>query len=90
MKYKNIDFTVEDVSWFVPAKALYKQTFKSPIEFNKYKNDHEKTYMFRLFKWRLVVSVNRLIELADAGLYELDTELQNTGTEDNKITTLKK
>jgi hypothetical protein len=37
-----------------------------------------------------VVSVNRLIELADAGLYELDTQLQDTGTEANKITTLKK
>ena len=90
MNYKNIDFTIEDVSVFVPAKSLYKQTFKSPIEYNKYKNDHEKTDMLRLFKWRLVVSVNMLIELADAGLYELDTQLQDTGTEANKITTLTK
>ena len=49
MKYKNIDLTIEDVSLFVPAKNLYKQTFKSPVEVNSYKNDHERVFMFRLF-----------------------------------------
>ena len=31
--------------------------------------------MFRLYKWRLVISINRLVELAEAGLYELDTTI---------------
>ena len=75
MKYKNIDLTIEDVL-FVPAKNLYKQTFKSPVEFNSYKNDYERVIMFRLFKWRLVVSINRLVELADAGLYDVDTNIR--------------
>ena len=44
MKYKNIDISFEDVSLFVPAKNLYKQTFKSPVEVNSYKNDHERVH----------------------------------------------
>tara|TARA_B100000941_G_C28463816_1_gene532299 strand:+ start:683 stop:952 length:270 start_codon:yes stop_codon:yes gene_type:complete len=89
MKYKNIDCTIEDVSLFVPAKELYKQTFKSPIEFNSYKNDYERVIMFRLFKWRLVVSINRLVELADAGLYDLDTNIREKSENSKKITNLK-
>ena len=76
MKYKNLDITIEDVSLFVPAKNLYKQTFKSFVEFNSYKNDYERVFMFRIFKWRLVVSINRLVELADAGLYDMDTNIR--------------
>ena len=87
MKYKNIDITIEDVSLFVPAKELYKQTYKSFVEVNSYKNDHERVLMFRLFKWRLVISINRLVELAEAGLYELDTTI--TTDSSNKITKLK-
>ena len=87
MKYKNIDITIEDVSLFVPAKNLYKQTFKSPVEVNSYKNDHERVFMFRLFKWRLVISINRLVELAEAGLYELDTTISSENSK--KITKLK-
>ena len=87
MKYKNIDISLEDVSLFVPAKELYKQTFQSFVEVNSYKNDHERVFMFRLFKWRLVVSINRLVELAEAGLYELDTTI--TSDKDDKIAKLK-
>ena len=35
-----------------------------------------------------VISINRLVELADAGQYELDTEVRPTGTDN--ITTIKK
>ena len=88
MKYKNIDITIEDVSVFVPAKELFKQTYKSLVEFNSYKNVYERTIMFRFYKWRLVISINRLVELAEAGQYELDTEVRPTGTDN--ITTIKK
>ena len=37
MKYKNLDITIEDVSVFVPAKELFKQTYKSLVEFNSYR-----------------------------------------------------
>ena len=88
MKYKNIDITIENVSVFVPAKELFKQTYKSLVEFNSYRNDYERTIMFRFYKWRLVISINRLVELAEAGQYELDTEVRPTGTDN--ITTIKK
>ena len=88
MKYKNLDITIEDVSVFVPAKELFKQTYKSLVEFNSYRNDYERTIMFRVYKWRLVISINRLVELAEAGQYELDTEVRPTGTDN--ITTIKK
>ena len=41
--------------------------------------------MFRFHKWRLVIAMDRLIELAKAGLYdqELDTEVKATGTDTN-------
>ena len=89
MKYKNLDITIEDVSLFVPAKNLYKQTFKSFVEFNSYKNDYERGFMFRIFKWRLVVSINRLVELADAGLYDMDTNIREKSENSKKVTNLK-
>ena len=89
MKYKNFDITIEDVSLFVPAKNLYKQTFKSFVEFNSYKNDYERVFMFRIFKWRLVVSINRLVELADAGLYDMDTNIREKSENSKKVTNLK-
>ena len=89
MKYKNLDITIDDVSLFVPAKNLYKQTFKSFVEFNSYKNDYERVFMFRIFKWRLVVSINRLVELADAGLYDVDTNIREKSENSKKVTNLK-
>ena len=89
MKYKNLDITIEDVSLFVPAKNLYKQTFKSFVEFNSYKNDYERVFMFRIFKWRLVVSINRLVELADAGLYDMDTNIRDKSENSKEVTNLK-
>ena len=89
MKYKNLDITIEDVSLFVPAKNLYKQTFKSFVEFNSYKNDYERVFMFRIFKWSLVVSINRLVELADAGLYDMDTNIREKSENSKKVTNLK-
>ena len=89
MKYKNLDITIEDVSLFVPAKNLYKQTFKSFVEFNSYKNDYERVFMFRIFKCRLVVSINRLVELADAGLYDMDTNIREKSENSKKVTNLK-
>ena len=88
MKYKNFNIYLEDVSVFVPTPALFKQTYKSLVEFNSYRNDYERTIMFRFYKWRLVISINRLVELAEAGQYELDTEVRPTGTDN--ITTIKK
>ena len=90
MKYKNFNIYFEDVSVFVPTPALFKQTYKSLFEFNKYKSDFEKTWMFRCYRWRLVISVDRLVELQKVGLYdqELDTTIKATGTE-AKITRLK-
>ncbi len=38
MKYKNIDFAIENVSVFIPAKELFKKTYKSLFEFNRYNN----------------------------------------------------
>ena len=89
MKYKNIDFAIENVSVFIPAKELFRKTYKSLIEFNKYKNDYERTFMFRFYKWRLIISINRLVELSEKGLYELDDEVRPAGTEAKKIHTLK-
>ena len=88
MKYKNINVYLEDVSYCVPTPELFKQTYKSLVEFNSYRNDYERTIMFRFYKWRLVISINRLVELAEAGQYELDTEVRPTGTDN--ITTIKK
>jgi len=85
MKYKNINIYFEDVSYCVPTAGLFKQTYKSLFEFNKYKDKFEKVWMFRFHKWRLVIAMDRLIELAKAGLYdqELDTEVKATGTDTN-------
>ena len=90
MKYKNFNIFLEDVSYCVPTKELFKQTYKSLFEFNRYKNEFEKTWMIRFHKWRLVISIDRLIELSKAGIYsqELDTEIRPTGTDTN-ITRLK-
>ena len=38
MKYKNYNIYLEDVSLFVPTDGLFKQTYKSLIEFNGYKD----------------------------------------------------
>lgn len=90
MKYKNYNIYLEDVSLFVPTDGLFKQTYKSLIEFNRYKDKFEKTWMIRFYKWRLVISMDRLVELTKAGLYaeELDTVIRPTGTDTN-ITKLK-
>ena len=39
--------------------------------------------MIRFYKWRLVISMDRLVELTKAGLYseELDTVIIPTGTD---------
>ena len=66
-----------EVSVFVPAKELLSRLTTSS-ESNSYRNDYERTIMFRFYKWRLVISINRLVELADAGQYELDTEVRPT------------
>ena len=41
--------------------------------------------MIRFYKWRLVISMDRLVELSKAGIYsqELDTEIRPTGTDTN-------
>ena len=72
---------------YLYQQELFK-TYKSLVEFNSYRNDYERTIMFRFYKGVEVISINRLVELADAGQYELDTEVRPTGTDN--ITTIKK
>lgn len=89
MKYKNYNIYSEDVSYCIPTKELFKQTYKSLFEFNSYKNKFEKVWMFRFYKWRVVVAMDRLIELSRAGLYneELDTSIKQQIS--NNITQIK-
>ena len=80
MKYKNLNIAVENVLEFCGSKELLSRLtslFLSSIS----TRISLKEYLFRCYKWRLVISINRLIELAkDWFIYmkqELDTEVQS-------------
>ena len=72
MKYKNIDMAVENLKRFIPLK-VYKATYPKFFEFYIEKSKDEKSFFLKIWKYRLIVSVDRLIE---ARLAEIEFESQ--------------
>ena len=70
MKYKNIDMTVENLKRFKPLK-VYKATYPKFFDFYIYKTKNEKSFFLKIWKYRLIVSIDRLIE---ARLAQVETE----------------
>ena len=73
MKYKNIDVAVENLSEYI-TPAEYKSTYPKFFEFHIEKSKDEKSFFIKIWKYRLIVSIDRLIparlagvELADKG-----------------------
>ena len=73
MKYKNIDIAVENLSEYI-TPAEYKATYPKFFEFYIEKSKDEKSFFLKIWKYRLIVSIDRLIparlagvELADKG-----------------------
>ena len=61
MKYKNIDIAVENLRKFKTSK-VYKATYPKFIEFYIEKSNNEKSFFLKIWKYRLIVSIDRLIE----------------------------
>ena len=61
MKYKNIDIAVENLRKFKTSK-VYKATYPKFIEFYIEKSNNEKSFFIKIWKYRLIVSIDRLIE----------------------------
>ena len=72
MKYKNIDMTVENLKRFKPLK-VYKATYPKFFEFYIEKSKDEKSFFLKVWKYRLIVSVDRLIE---SRMAQIETEAQ--------------
>ena len=70
MKYKNIDMAVENLKRFIPLK-VYKATYPKFFEFYIEKSKDEKSFFLKIWKYRLIVSVDRLIE---ARMAQVETE----------------
>ena len=73
MKYKNIDIAVENLRKFKTSK-VYKATYPKFIEFYIYKTKNEKSFFLKIWKYRLIVSIDRLIE---ARMAQVETEAQD-------------
>ena len=73
MKYKNIDMTVENLSKFKTSK-VYKATYPKFFEFYIEKSKDEKSFFLKIWKYRLIVSIDRLIE---ARMAQIETEAQD-------------
>jgi len=82
MKYKTIDIALENVLEFCGSKELFKQTYKSLLEFNTWSDPFERVVQIRFYKWRVVISLNKLIQANQAGLYDMEQQLEATGTDD--------
>ena len=82
MKYKTIDIALENVLEFCGSKELFKQTYKSLLEFNTWRDPFERVVQIRFYKWRVVISLNKLIQANQAGLYDMEQQLEATGTDD--------
>ena len=61
MKYKNVDIAVENLRKFKTSK-VYKATYPKFIEFYIEKSKNEKSFFLKIWKYRLIVSIDRLIE----------------------------
>ena len=61
MKYKNKDIAVENLSKFLTPEN-YKATYPKFIEFHVEKSKNEKSFFLKIWKYRLIVSIDRLIE----------------------------
>ena len=73
MKYKNIDMTVENLGKFKTSK-VYKATYPKFFEFYIDKSKDEKSFFLKIWKYRLIVSIDRLIE---ARMAQVETEAQD-------------
>ena len=67
MKYKNIDCTVENLRKF-KTSSEYKASFPKFFEFYIDKSKDEKSFFFKIWKFRLIVSIDRLIPARLAGV----------------------
>ena len=67
MKYKNIDVAVENLSEYI-TPAEYKATYPKFFEFYIAKFKDEKSFFLKIWKYRLIVSVDRLIPARLAGV----------------------
>jgi len=81
MRYKTIDIAVENVLEFCGSKELFKQTYKSLLEFNTWSDKFERVFQIRCYKWRVVISLNKLVQANQIGLYDMKQELEATGTD---------
>ena len=70
MKYKNHDITVENLKKF-KTPEVYKATYPKFFEFYIEKSKDEKSFFLKIWKYRLIVSVDRLIE---ARMAQVETE----------------
>ena len=61
MKYKNHDITVENLRKF-KTPEVYKATYPKFFEFYIEKSKDEKSFFLKIWKYRLIVSIDRLIE----------------------------
>lgn len=84
MRYKNIDIALENVYEFCGSKELFKQTYKSLFEFNTWSDKFERVFQIRCYKWRIVISLNKLVQANQIGLYEMEQQLEATGTDDKR------
>ena len=73
MKYKNIDIAVENLRKFKTSK-VYKATYPKFFQFSIYKTKNEKSFFLKIWKYRLIVSIDRLIE---ARMAQVETEAQD-------------
>ena len=73
MKYKNIDMTVENLRKF-KTPEVYKATYPKFFEFYIDKSKDEKSFFLKIWKYRLIVSIDRLIE---ARMAQVETEAQD-------------
>lgn len=84
MRYKTIDIALENVLEFCGSKELFRENYKSLFEFNTWSDKFERVFQIRFHKWRAVISLNKLIQANQIGLYDMDEELEDTGTEGRK------
>ena len=73
MKYKNVDIAVENLKEFVTPEN-YKATYPKFFEFYIEKYPNEKSFFLKIWKYRLIVSIDRLIE---ARLAQIETEVKD-------------
>lgn len=82
MRYKNIDIALENVYVLCGSKQLFKQTYKSLLELNTWSDQFERVIQIRFYKWRVVISLNKLVQANQVGLYDMEQQLEATGTDD--------